>query len=74
MIIWYFTDIEHLFVWNDPYRIFYTQAYNDFAYNDNAFFSGDDQDYIPCKPTSKNITVTLIREGDEVNEVNFDKV
>lgn len=60
-----------MFVWNDPYRLFYTQAYHDFDDDDNAFFSGDDQDYIPCKPTSKNITVTLIREGDEVILIKF---
>lgn len=30
----------------------------------------NDDIVIPCKPTSKNISVKLIKEGDEVNELN----
>lgn len=38
--------------------------------NDFPMITGiqNDDIVIPCKPTSKNITVKLIKEGDEVNE------
>lgn len=50
--IFHFTDIENLLVNNEYPMITGVQ-------NDNIV--------IPCKPTSKNVAVQLIKDGDEVN-------
>lgn len=50
--IFHFVDIENLLVSNDFPMI-------------TGFQNGDI--VIPCKPTSKNVTVRLIKDGDEVN-------